>query len=220
MVGLPGVMESHASRSEEARAASPAGTPDTPGTTAVEVTKPSTVVADAVAPLDNTAVERGHPRTVVDDVMENVRQLLDSLSHADRCRVLGIDTNGDSRPCTTVAVPGCVYIPIPSVPTGSTGTNVETGADKFIRASETNVVNVGVDVPLPQVRLVSSRETTSLTGSDTDGDEALALALCQAEIRAAARRREHLPALLKKDEALAERLSGYSVAEPSVSKAE
>lgn len=115
-------------------------------------------------------VDIEHPRAVVDDVVTNIRQLLDSLSHEDRCRVLGSDANDDSRPCTTVAAPEGVYTPIPRVPIRSTVAEVETDAEKLFFASKTTEGKLEEDVTIPRVRSVSTREAT---GSDTDGDEAL-----------------------------------------------
>ena len=50
---------------------------------------------------------------MITDVIENVRQMQDSRSREDLCKVMGIDPDDDSRPCMPVAAAGAVYILTP-----------------------------------------------------------------------------------------------------------
>lgn len=171
VVGLPGVFVPHTTRHEKASDAPSADTTNTPAPTAVEVTTPSTMVVDAAAPPDDTAVDVGKRRTVVDDVVENVRQLLDSVSPADRCRPLGIDADDGNRPGMTVAAAGGAYTLIPSASTKPLAENVEAGEGKFTLSTEAAI--------------------------DPDGNEALARVPHKAELRAAARRHKQLAIALR-----------------------
>lgn len=186
VVGLPGVIIPHTTPVEKADSASGA-TPAAPlaPSTAEVVTKSNEVVKE-VAPIDNSTVRLAQPGAVVDDVVENVRQLLDPLSHADRCRVMGIDASERDRSVTTAAALGEVYNPIPLRSTlARDSLKKDAPISREPLAAESRAVE-----RTTVVRSYSPVSGTSLEESDTDGDEIYAQILHEAEFRAAARSKQ------------------------------
>lgn len=93
------MMVPHTSLPDEACDDPPAVNLETPGSAAVEVTTPSRIVVNVATPPCGTAIDVETSRGDVEDVVENVRHLVDSLCDMDRCRATGIDADDGSRPC-------------------------------------------------------------------------------------------------------------------------